>query len=73
MPVLAAASSGVGDCQGGIKRAWMKIVAQFGALSQAGKRARAQQIARCHSKRMFCMPARLDERGHRVNYDLRTS
>ena len=69
--MLAAASSGVGEYQGGVKRAWTKIVAKFGKARQAGKRARAQQRLGRHSERAGCMPAWLDEHGHRVNSDLR--
>ena len=71
MPVPVAASSGVGECQGGVKGVGTMMVARFDTLRQAGQRARAQQSARRHSERVFCMPARLDERGHRVNYDLK--
>ena len=71
VPMLAVASSGVGECQGGVKWVETEMVARFGTLGQAAQRARAQQSARRHSERVFCMPARLDERGHRVNYDIR--
>ena len=71
MPVPAAVISGVGECQGGVKGVGTMMVARFGTLGQAGQRARVQGISRRHPERMFCMPARLDERGHRVNYDLR--
>ena len=71
MPVPAAVISGVGECQGAVKGVGMMMVARFGTLGQVGQRARAQQSARWHSERVFCMPARLDERDHRVNYDIR--
>ena len=71
VPVTAAASSGIGECQGGVKGVETGMVARLGMLGQAGQRARAQQSARRHSGRVFCMPARPDERGHRVNYDIR--
>ena len=70
-PVLAAASSGVGKRQGGVKKVETMIVVQFGKLRQAGKRARAKQMLGRHSERVGCMPTRLDERGHRVSSDLR--
>ena len=71
MPVPAAASSSIGEYQGGVKCVDTVMVARFGTLGQVGQRARAQQSARWHSERVFCMPARLDERDHRVNYDIR--
>lgn len=43
MPVLTAASSGVGECQGRVKGAWTKIVARFGKARQSGKRPCEQQ------------------------------
>ena len=71
--MLAAASSGVGERQGGVKDVEMMMVARFGMVGQAGKRAREQQrlgrVAEC----VGCMPTRLDERGHRVDYDIRPS
>ena len=69
--MLAAASSGIGECQGRVKGAREKIVARFGTLRQAGKRARAKQSARRHSERVGCMPGCLDECGHHVNFSLR--
>ena len=36
VPVLAAASSGVGECQGRVKGARKKMVARFGTLRQTG-------------------------------------
>ena len=46
------------------------MVARFGTLRQVGKRAREQQRLGRVAERVGCMPARLDECGHRVNYDL---
>ena len=69
--MLAAASSGVGERQGGVKGVETGMVARLGMLGQAGQRARAQQSARRHAERVFCMPACPDERGHRVNRDIR--
>ena len=48
-PVLAVASSGIGECQGRVKVVWTKMVARFGTLWQSGKRARAKQSAQRHS------------------------
>ena len=69
--MLAAASSGVGKLQGGVKRVWTKIVAKFGKARQAGKRARVQQSARRHSERGDMQVGIVHTRGHRVNSDLR--
>ena len=68
--MLAAASSGVGEFQGRVKGASTKMVARFGTLRHAGKRARDQQRLGRVTGRVGRMPARLDERGHRVNSDL---
>ena len=46
------------------------MVARFGKFRQVGKRARDQQRLGRVAERVSCMPARLDERGHRVNYEL---
>ena len=69
--MLAAASSGIGERQGGVNGVETMMVARFGMLRQAGKRARDQQRLGRVAERVGRMPARLDERGHRVNYDLR--
>ena len=69
--MLAAASFGVGECQGRVNGAKTKMVARFGTLRQAGKRARDQQRLRRIAECVGRMPARLDERGHCVNFDLR--
>ena len=71
MPVLAAASSGIGERQGGVNGVETSMVVKFGTLRQVGKRAREQQRLGRVAERVGCMPARLDERGHRVNSDLR--
>ena len=71
MPVLAAASSGVGKRQGGVKNVETMMVAMVGMVGQARKRAREQQWLWRVAEHVGCMPARLDERGHRVNYDIR--
>ena len=71
MPVLAAASSGVGKRQRGVKNIETMMAARFGMVGQAGKRAHEQQRLGCVAERVGCMPARVDERGDRVNYDIR--
>ena len=45
--------------------------AKFGKVWQAGKRSREQQRLGRDAECAVCMPARLVERGHRVNSDLR--
>ena len=67
----ATASSSIGECQGRVKGARTKMVARFGTLRQAGKRARDQQRLGRIVERVGRMPAHRDERGHRVNSDLR--
>ena len=57
--MLAAASSGVGECQGGVKDVETMMVAGFGMVGQAGKRAREQQRFGRVVERIGCMPARL--------------
>ena len=66
--MLAAASSGIGKRQGGVNGVEMMMVARVGMVGQVGKRAREQ----LRLGRVGCMLARLDERGHRVNYDIRS-
>ena len=46
------------------------MVVRFGTLGQAGKRERDQQRLGRITEHVGCLPARLDERGHRVNSDL---
>ena len=70
VPVLAMASSGVGERQEGVKGVGTMIVAKFGKARQAGKRARDQQRLGRVADHVGRMPARLDERGHRMNSDL---
>ena len=71
--MLAAVSSGVGERQGEVNGVETRMVAKFGTLRQAGKRARDQQRLGRVAERVGRMPARLDERGHRVDYDIRPS
>ena len=69
--MLAAASSGVGEHHEGVNKIGTMIMARFGKFRQSGKRARDQQKLGRVAERVGRMPARLDERGHRVNSDLR--
>ena len=69
--MLSAASSDVGERQEGVKGVGTMIVAKFVKARQAGKRACAQQRLGRIAERVDRMPAHLDERGHRVNYDIR--
>ena len=55
---------------GGVNGVETRMVAKFGTLRQAGKQARDQQRLERVAVRVGRMPARLDERGHRVNSDL---
>ena len=71
--MLAAASSSVGELQGGVKSIETMMVVKFGMVGQAGKRAREQQRLGRVVERVSCMTTRLDERGHRVNSDLMPS
>ena len=52
MPVLAAASSGVGERKGGVKGVGTVIVARFGKAWHGGKRAHAKQGTRRHPERV---------------------
>ena len=69
MPV--AVSSSIGEHHEGVKKVGTMIGAKFGKVWQAGKRSREQQRRGRDAERVGRMPARLDERGHRVNSDLR--
>ena len=51
LPVLPVASSGVGERQGGVNGVEMMMVARFGTLRQAGKRA-TEARARRRARRM---------------------
>ena len=48
--MLAAASSGVGERQEGVKGVETAMVEKFGDVRQPGKRARDEQSARRHSE-----------------------
>ena len=69
--VLAAASFGVGERQRGVMEVDTRMVARCGMLWPAGRRARAQQSVWRHAERVFGMPACSDERGHRMDRDIR--
>ena len=69
--MLAAVSSGVGELQEGVKRAWTKIVAKYGKARQSGKRARAQQRLGRDAERVDMQVGIMHTRGHRVISDLR--
>ena len=66
-----AASSGVGKCQGGVNGVETMMVARFGTLRQAGKRAREQQRIRQDSERGGTQVGIVYTHGHRVNFALR--
>ena len=68
--VLAAASSGVGECQGGVKSIETMMVVKFGMVGQAGKRARAEQSAWQHSERGDKPVGTVHTRGHRVHFGI---
>ena len=71
--MLVAVSSGIGECQERVMRVGTMIGAKFGKVWQAGKRSREQQRRGRDAERVGRTPARLDERGHHVNSDLRPS
>ena len=71
VPMLAAASSGIGERQGGVKGVETMIMTQFGKARRSGKQARAQQWLGRVVEHVGCMPTRLDECSHCVNYDIR--
>ena len=71
--MLAAVSSGVGEREGRVMRVGTMIGAKFGKVWQAGKRSCEQRRRGRDAERVGRTPARLDERGHRVNSDLRPS
>ena len=71
--MLAAASSGVGERQGGVNGVETRMVAKFGTLRQVGKRARDQQRLGHVAERVDRMPNPLDSHGHRVNFGIRPS
>ena len=71
MPVLAAASSGVGERQGGVKDVEMKMVAKFGTLGQTGEASTREQSNRRHPEHADKHAGIMDTRGHRANSLLR--
>ena len=52
MPVLAAASYGIGECQGGVKGVETMMVARFGMVGQAGEASTREQSIRRHPERV---------------------
>ena len=52
LPVLAAASSGVGERQGGVKDVETMMVVRFGMVGQAGEASTREQSARQRSERV---------------------
>ena len=52
MPLLDAASSGVGERQEGVNGVETRMVAKFGMLAQAGEASTREQSARRHSERV---------------------
>ena len=50
--MLAAASSGVGECQGGVKDVETMMVAGFGMVGQAGEASTLEQSTRRHLERV---------------------
>ena len=56
---------------GGVMEVETRMVARGGTLWLAEQRARAQQRRWRRTERVFGMPARSDERGHRVDRDIR--
>ena len=50
--MLAAASSSVGECQGGVKGVETVMVASFGKVGQAGEVSTLEQSARRHPERV---------------------
>ena len=73
MPVLGAASSGVNERRGGVKGVETRMVARGDTPRLAEQWARAPQRRWRRAEHAFGMPAPSDERGHRVDYDIRPS
>ena len=71
VPVLAAASSGVGERQGGVNGVEMRMVAKFGTLGQAGEASTREHNTRRDSEIVDMHAGIMDTRGHRVNSPLR--
>ena len=69
--MLAAASSRVGECQGGVNGVETRMVAKFGTLGQTGEASTREQSAQRHSERVDTQAGIMYTRGHRVNSTLR--
>ena len=65
--MLAAASSSVDERQGGVNGIGTMLVARFGEVRQAGRRARAEQSARQHPERGDKHASIMHTHGHRVH------
>ena len=70
VPVLAAVSSSVSECQGGVKCIKTMMVAWFVKARRAGKQPRAKQERRRHLERVDKQVGTVHTRGHRVNFDI---
>ena len=68
--MLAAVSFGVGERQEGVKGVETGMVARFGEVRQAGKRARAEQSARRHPECGDKHAGIMHTRGHCVHYGI---
>ena len=69
--MLVAASSGVGERQGGVNGVETRMVAKFGTLGQTGEASTREQSAQRDSERVDTHAGIMDTRGHRVNSSLR--
>ena len=69
--MLAAASSGIGEQQEGVKGVETRMVARGDTPMLIEQRARAPQRRWRRAERAFGMLAHSDERGHHVDRDIR--
>ena len=69
--VLAAASSGVGERQGGVKCIKTMIVARFGNTRRAGKRVRAKQERWWRTERVDTKAGTMHTHGQCVNFAIK--
>ena len=65
--MLAAASSGVGERQGGVNGVETRMVVKFGTLGQTGEASTREQSARRHPERRDKHAGIMHTRGHRVH------
>ena len=68
---VSPASFGVGERQGGVKEVETRMVARGDTPKLAEQHARAPQRRWRRAERAFGMPGPSDERGHRVDRDIR--